>query len=172
FGSLNAVMAADWRALQEEKARLQKENARRRAKGEPLEPDSLEGVGPEIIAALENFFGEARNRDVIAALLAAGLAIEAPLPVSGGADDATATVLAGRSFVLTGTLPGMSRDEAAALIRARGGTVSGSVSSKTDYVVAGDAAGSKLARAQELGVAVIDEAGLLALAAGQGGTGG
>jgi len=69
--------------------------------------------------------------------------------------------------VLTGTLPGMTRDEAAALIRARGGTVSGSVSSKTDYVVAGESAGSKLAKALDLGIKVIDEAGLLALLEGK-----
>ena len=75
--------------------------------------------------------------------------------------------LEGRTFVLTGTLPGMTRDEAAALIRARGGTVSGSVSSRTDYVVAGEAAGSKLAKALELGITVIDEAGLLAILAGE-----
>ncbi len=172
FGSLDAIMDADWPAVQAEKARVQKENAKRRARGEPLEADVLEGIGPEIIAALENFFGEARNREVIADLLAAGLAIEAPPAAAGdaGATDAggaSATALAGRNFVLTGTLPGMTRDEAAALIRARGGTVTGSVSSKTDYVVAGDAAGSKLARAQELGIEVIDEAGLLALLDGR-----
>ncbi len=169
FGELEAIMAADWPALQEEKVRLQKENAKRRPKGEPLEPDPLEGIGPEIIAALEHFFGEARNREVIAALLAAGVTVAPaatkPVAAAGG----TGTALAGRSFVLTGTLPGMSREEAAELIRARGGMVSGSVSAKTDYVVAGEAAGSKLARALELGITVIDEAGLQALLAGSGG---
>ena len=169
FGELEAMMAADWPALHEEKVRLQKENARRRARGEPLAPDPLEGIGPEIIAALEHFFGEERNREVIAALLAAGVTIAAPEPGPDKSAGEAAASLSGRTFVLTGTLPGMSREEAAALIRARGGTVSGSVSTKTDYVVAGDAAGSKLARAQELGIAVIDEAGLLALLAGQGG---
>ena len=68
---------------------------------------------------------------------------------------------AGKTFVLTGTLPTMSRDEASALIKAQGGKVSGSVSKKTDYVVAGEAAGSKLTKANELGVTVIDEATLL-----------
>ena len=68
---------------------------------------------------------------------------------------------AGKTFVLTGTLPTMSRDEASALIKAQGGKVSGSVSKKTDYVVAGEAAGSKLTKANELGVPVIDEATLL-----------
>ena len=80
------------------------------------------------------------------------------LPAAGGKFD-------GKTFVLTGTLPTMSRDEAAALIEAAGGKVSGSVSKKTSYVVAGSDAGSKLAKAQELGVALLDEAGLLVLLA-------
>jgi DNA ligase (NAD+) len=72
-------------------------------------------------------------------------------------------LLAGLTFVLTGTLPTMGRDEASALIKAQGGKVSGSVSKKTDYVVAGEAAGSKLTKAQELGVKIIDESTLLAM---------
>jgi DNA ligase (NAD+) len=71
--------------------------------------------------------------------------------------------LLGQTFVLTGTLPNLSRDEAGALIEAQGGKVSGSVSKKTSYVVAGADAGSKLAKAEELGIAVLDEAALLQL---------
>ena len=74
--------------------------------------------------------------------------------------------IAGKTFVLTGTLPTLKRDQAAALIEAAGGKVSGSVSKKTDFVVAGEAAGSKLEKAQALGVTVIDEAAMRALLAG------
>jgi DNA ligase (NAD+) len=81
----------------------------------------------------------------------------------GSAPQAAPSALAGKTFVLTGTLPTLSRDEASALIRAAGGTVSGSVSRRTDFVVAGDEAGSKLDKARELGVRILDEAGLRSL---------
>jgi len=111
-------------------------------------------VGPVVAGSIARFFAEAHNREVISALLDAGLRwpeVEAP---------AAAGALLGKTFVLTGTLPGLTRDEASALIEAAGGKVTGSVSKKTDYVVAGEAAGSKLERAQTLGVTVLDEAGL------------
>jgi len=153
----DALMREDWTALAEAKAAVQKDNARRRARGEVPEPVPLEGIGPEIVASLQHFFAEPHNREVIAALRAAGIEwIREDLAVGDS--------LAGRTFVVTGTLPTMSREQAQALIRRNGGTVASSVSRNTDFVVAGEAAGSKLERARELGIDVIDETGLLRMA--------
>jgi DNA ligase (NAD+) len=87
----------------------------------------------------------------------------APRPLIDAVQRAKVSPVSGKTFVLTGTLPRLTRDEAKARIEAAGGTVTGSVSKKTDYVVAGAEPGSKLARAQELGIPVLDEAALLAL---------
>jgi len=120
---------------------------------------AVPAVGPVIAQSIEQFFADARNRKVIQALRDAGVRWEegepAPPPASGN--------VAGKTFVITGTLPGMSRDEARALIQAHGGRVSSSVSKKTDYVLAGADPGSKYAKAEELGVAILDEAGLRSL---------
>jgi DNA ligase (NAD+) len=118
-------------------------------------------VGPVVAASIATFFAQPHNREVIAALLAAGVVPE-PMPMVP-LEDGGQEGVAGRTFVLTGTLPALSRDQARALIEAAGGKVSGSVSSKTDYVVAGADAGSKLEKARSLGVAVIDESALRAL---------
>jgi DNA ligase (NAD+) len=109
-------------------------------------------VGPVLAEAIHDFFAEPHNRQVITALRAAGVTWK-----EGPPQRPVAGPLAGRTFVLTGTLPTLSRDEAKALLEAAGASVVGSVSKKTDYVVAGADAGSKLAKAQTLGVAVIDE---------------
>ena len=159
YRDTDALMHVDWSALAEAKAAVQKDNARRRARGEPLEPVPLEGIGPEIVASLQRFFAEPHNREVIAALRAAGIEFAREAPPAGDA-------LTGRTVVVTGTLPTMSREQAHELIRRHGGTVASSVSRKTDFVVAGEAAGSKLERARELGVTVIDEDALLKMAAG------
>ncbi len=118
-------------------------------------------VGPIVALALHTFFDQPHNREVVEQLRACGIhwpeeepAARAPQP------------LAGKTFVLTGTLPTLGRDDAKALLEAAGAKVAGSVSKKTDYVVAGEEAGSKLAKALELGVTVLDEAGMLALLAG------
>jgi DNA ligase (NAD+) len=109
-------------------------------------------VGPVLAEAIRDFFAEPHNRDVIAALRRAGVHWK-----DGAPRRATSGPLAGRTFVLTGTLPTLTRDEAKALLEAAGAIVAGSVSKKTDYVVAGADAGGKLAKAHALGVAVIDE---------------
>ena len=117
--------------------------------------NAVQGVGPTIAAAVVAFFAEPRNLDLIRRLERAGLNFGEP--GSSGGDGA----LSGRTYVLTGTLPTLSRAEAAGLIEAAGGRVAGSVSKRTDAVVAGDEAGSKLEKAKELGVEVIDEEELL-----------
>lgn len=115
-------------------------------------------IGPVVARSITTFLSDSQNRELIEQLRAAGIhwteskrSEEAPKP------------LLGKTFVLTGTLPTLTRDEAAEKIEAAGGKVAGSVSKKTSYVVAGEEAGSKLTKAQELGITIIDEPGLLAL---------
>ena len=117
-------------------------------------------VGPIVAQSIRTFFDQPHNREVVEQLRAAGVHWDEH---DGARADTAPKPLAGKTFVLTGTLPVWSRDEAKAMIEAAGGKVSGSVSKKTDYVVAGDEAGSKLDKARELGVAQLDEAGLRAL---------
>jgi len=137
FGSLDALIEADQAALQEA-------------------PD----VGPVLAASIADFFAERHNRDVIAALRRAGVHWTESAP-----QRAARGKLTGLTLVLTGTLPTLTREDAKAAIEAEGGKVAGSVSKKTDYVVAGEEAGSKLAKASEIGVPVLDERGLQRLLA-------
>ncbi|MCB9385316.1 MAG: NAD-dependent DNA ligase LigA [Bryobacterales bacterium] len=131
----------------------------RQATGDELE--EAEEVGPRIAEAIQEFFSAERNGELIEQLQAAGLTFEQKR--AAAAKDGK---LAGKTFVLTGTLPTLSRDEAAEKIRDAGGKVTGSVSKKTDYVVAGEKAGSKLEKAERLEVAILDEAALLELLGG------
>jgi DNA ligase (NAD+) len=117
----------------------------------------ISGVGIEVSESILSFFSDPNHRDWVKAMRAAGLNL-----VEAAAAGSVEGV-AGKTFVLTGTLPTLGRDEARDLIEKAGGKVSGSVSKKTDFVVAGEEAGSKLTKAQELGVAILDEAGLRAL---------
>jgi len=110
-------------------------------------------VGPRVSEAIREFFDESRNRDLVHRLEKAGLTLTAEKRKK-------TSQLEGLTFVLTGTLPNLSREDAKARIESAGGRVSGSVSKKTNYVVAGEDAGSKLDKAKELGVQVIDEPGL------------
>ncbi|HVY22863.1 MAG TPA: NAD-dependent DNA ligase LigA [Steroidobacteraceae bacterium] len=137
FGSLDAIMQASEETLL-----------------------TVNDVGPVVAKSIHLFFKQAHNREVIQKLRDAGVHWQEH---TGAANDTSPKPLAGKTLVLTGTLPTLTRDEAKDLIEAAGGKVSGSVSKKTDYVVAGEEAGSKLTKAQELGVRIIDEAGLKAL---------
>ena len=117
---------------------------------------TVKDVGPVVADSIISFMQEAHNREVIEQLLASGmqLAVEEKM---------VSAAIAGKTFVLTGTFPTMTRDEAKDLLEKAGAKVSGSVSKKTDYVVAGADAGSKLTKAEELGISVIDEAAMLNL---------
>lgn len=161
FGTLEALMAAKWGDIAASKKSLQKENAGRKRRGEAIFPQTLEGIGPELSDSLEKFFSESHNREVIEQLIApGGVQIKVQSPVGSFEQNG---LLEGKTLVLTGTLPGLARDEAKRLIELAGGRVSGSVSKATDFLVAGSEAGSKLAKARELGVRVIDESALRSL---------
>jgi DNA ligase (NAD+) len=134
FGSLDAIAQADEEVLQQ-----------------------AEEVGPKVSESIRQFFHEPRNRDLVEKLRQAGLTfVHEVIKKTGGA-------IEGKTFVITGTLPNLSREEAKARIESAGGKVTGSVSKKTDYVLAGADPGSKLDKANQLGVSVIGEAELLAL---------
>ncbi len=118
------------------------------------ELEAVNEVGPKVAVAIVEFFANEKNRSLVAELKSLGLKLDAEKKVTG-------TTFAGLTFVLTGTLPTLTRDEAKERIEAAGGKVSGSVSKKTSFVVAGAEAGSKLDKAVQLGVKTLDEAGLL-----------
>ena len=120
-------------------------------------------VGPIVALSIRTFFDQPHNREAVEQLRAAGIHWEEH---DGAQKPQGAQPLAGKTLVLTGTLPTLSRDEAKALVEAAGGKVSGSVSKKTNWVVAGEEAGSKLDKARELGIEILDEAGLRALLGG------
>ena len=121
------------------------------------ELQAAEEVGPKVAESIQEFFHEPRNRELVQKLRDAGLRFEHEIKKKAGGP------LLGMTFVLTGTLPNLSREDAKAMIEAAGGKVSGSVSKKTSFVVAGVEPGSKLEKAMQLGVKVVDEDGLLEL---------
>jgi DNA ligase (NAD+) len=148
FRSLEALLQADWSTLAADKEAVRKQNAQHKKRGEaPLEVP-LEGIGPELMESLDKFVHESHNREVIGRLTRSISFREPEVQNKGGK---------AKTFVLTGSLAGMSRDEAREAIEAKGHKVAGSVSKNTDYVVAGADAGTKLARARELGVPILDE---------------
>ncbi|HEU5081594.1 MAG TPA: NAD-dependent DNA ligase LigA [Opitutaceae bacterium] len=121
----------------------------------------IEGIGETMALAVVEYFNDPRNRALVYELVELGVK-----PTPPAKREATSSTLAGKTFVLTGTLPSLTREEATAMIEAAGGKVSSSVSKKTNYVLAGEDAGSKLEKARSLGVAVIDEADFRRLVAG------
>ncbi len=132
----------------------------------PEQIAELHGIGPEISASLGQWLRTPANQQLLQDLRSIGLSLEASASEQEAASQAGADadgVLQGKTLVLTGTLPNLSRSDAKALIEAAGGKVSGSISKKTDYLVAGEAAGSKLTKAESLGVMVLSEADLTAL---------
>ena len=141
FGRLERVLAADAEQLMQ-----------------------VSDVGPVVAQCLRQFASEPHNLEVVEQLRAAGV-IWNESEDESKAQPASGNTMAGKVFVLTGTLPTLTREEARALIEAAGGKVSGSVSRKTDFLLAGAEAGSKLEKARELGVTVIDEAQLRSLLA-------
>jgi DNA ligase (NAD+) len=165
FGSIDALeaVAAQIKAAQAEAAAAipltpETEREHRKAHEAALEPLSeIEGVGPNIAQTIADWFTDNFHQQLIAKLRAAGVRMTREDAADSGGSD----TLAGLTFVITGTLPTMKRDDAKALIQQHGGKVTGSVSKKTDYLLAGESAGSKLDKAQKLGVAVIDEPSLL-----------
>jgi DNA ligase (NAD+) len=120
------------------------------------ELEAVTEVGPKVAQAIVEFFAVEKNKDLVRDLTALGLTMTAEKRV-------TTSTLEGLTFVLTGTLPNLTRELAKEKIESAGGRVSGSVSKKTNYLVAGEEAGSKLDKANSLGVAVLDEVGLLEL---------
>jgi DNA ligase (NAD+) len=136
-----------------------------RAAESPERFEEIDGVGPTVAAALGSWFGpDGEGVAILEDLADAGVEVDLPEPRAATAD---AGPLAGKTVVVTGTLEGFSRGEAEEAIREAGGKAGGSVSKKTDWLVAGESAGSKLAKAEKLGVPVLDEAGFRRLLEGE-----
>ena len=133
------------------------------AAAEPESIAALHGIGPEISSSLQQWHANPPNQRLLEDLRAVGLSLEAntsELNANSTGEGNSSGALLGKTLVLTGTLPNLSRSDAKTLIEGAGGKVSGSVSKKTDYLVAGEAAGSKLSKAESLGVEILTEAEL------------
>jgi DNA ligase (NAD+) len=122
--------------------------------------EEIEGIGPGTAVSVTTWFADERHRALLEKFRKVGLKFEAGKPDQ---DTAGSSVFKGLTFVITGTLPSMSRDEAKAFIEAHGGKVTGSISKNTNYLLAGEKAGSKLTKAESLGITIIDESELMKL---------
>jgi DNA ligase (NAD+) len=162
-GGQTAIDLAAWLARDLPRGEDETDAAWTRRAADRLRDASVEeltevyGVGQVVAEGIVRFFSDEHTRDTLHRLVEASVSAEAPAP--GATVEATEGPLSGKTLVVTGTLPGFSRTEAEEAIRAAGGHAASSVSAKTDYLVAGDKAGSKLARAEALGVPVLDEEG-------------
>ena len=140
FGTIDAVMDADEEALQQ-----------------------VEDVGPVVAGNIRHFFDQEKNRDIVEKILLQGVS----WPQADAAQQQQLQTLEGKTYVISGTLEGLSRDQAAKMLKARGARVSSSVSSKTTAVISGDNPGSKVTKAEELGVEILDQIGFENLLGGQ-----
>jgi DNA ligase (NAD+) len=169
-GGQTAIDLAAWLATELPRSEEESDAAWTRRAADRLRDASVEeltavnGIGRVVAEAIRRFFADEHTRDTLHRLLDAGVTAEAP--EVGAASEPAEGSLSGKTLVVTGTLPGFSRQEAEDAIRAAGGHPASSVSAKTDYLVAGDKAGSKLAKAEQLGVAILDEDGLRQLMEG------
>ena len=167
-GEQTAIDLANWltaetpRADDESEAHWTRRVADRLRGASAEELTAVFGIGKVVAEGIAGYFADAHTAGTLHALLDAGVVAEAPEP-GAAAPEAGSGPLAGKTLVVTGTLPGFSRQEAEEAIRAAGGHAAGSVSKATDYLVAGEKAGSKLAKAEKLGVPVLDEGGFRAL---------
>jgi len=169
-GGQTAIDLAAWLAGELPRAEGETDAAWTRRVADRLRDASVEeltavyGIGAVVAESIVRFFGDEHTRDTLHRLVEAGVSAEAPAP--GASAEPVDGPLSGKTLVVTGTLAGFTRPEAEGAIRAAGGHAASSVSAKTDYLVAGDKAGSKLAKAEQLGVPVLDEAGFRAVLAG------
>jgi DNA ligase (NAD+) len=162
-GETTAIDLANWLARELPKAENETDAEWTRRAADRLRDASVEeltgvfGIGQVVAEGIRRFFDDEHTRDTLHRLIDAGVSAEAP--AAGATLEPVEGPLSGKTLVVTGTLPGLSRTEAEEAIRAAGGHPASSVSARTDYLVAGDKAGSKLAKAESLGVPVLDEDG-------------
>jgi DNA ligase (NAD+) len=152
FDGLESIIRADERALVYQKAKKDQEES------------GIKGIGPEIAKSIVSYFEDESNKRRVERLLEAGIQFE-----KKNARSAAPSVVLGKSFVLTGTLATMTRSEAKELIQGKGGKVASSVSRRTDFLVKGDSAGTKLVKAEEMGVSILSEGAFVRLLGGGNG---
>jgi len=157
--TFDAIQAQNWGELVEKKKQVKKDNAKRKRTGEKIQHEPFKGIGEEILLSLHRFFSDQHNQEIIRDLFNAGVRVG----TGGRAGSSESGSFSGRSFVFTGKLSTMDRDEAQQKVRETGGKVLGGVSKNLDFLVVGEKAGSKLQEARSLGVRILNEPEFLAL---------